>query len=707
MGPSKAGRYELLQEVGRGAMGVVYKGHDPVIGRTVAVKLMQLSEAGTGLSREELVARFQAEARAAGRLTHPNIVVVYDAGEDQGQFYITMEFVEGSSLQSLLDRKQVFPLPRIMRIMEQACAALEYAHQNNVVHRDIKPANLMICSGDLVKIADFGLAKILSLGTTQTGQVAGTPSYMSPEQVKGKLVDGRSDIFSLGVILYELLTGEKPFAGQNITTVIYRIVNQEPIQPRELDASIHPGLSQAVTRALAKEPEARFQTCREFFEALRNYRELGAGLEATVVLPQRSTQASSRERPAEPATVRPRQPLAAAAARPAAEPARRNTAFWVTLILVIATLSGAGYFFWPRIQKLMGGDAAAVREASLPPEKGRPAETAIGSRVSPPGTSGEATLRSEETKGAPPPVVKEPVSPTPSGLVTPKMGAEKNLEQAGLAGRVQVEMAGQRLVLTGRLTAEERQRMRNALRALRYTDRTQVFRAETAEEERPRTAPGKGELEVLTDASGARARLKSPQGQVLECRTPCRFEDLAPGSYELEVTRAGFRTERRTVQIRADRITPLQLNFEPLSSGVYVTSRPGKADVYINGRKHAEQTPTKVPLAPGSYTITLQKTGYQDAQRSVQIQEDAVQQLDVQLAERRRGVGWLDVRTVPLGADVLVDGTNTGRKTPFKLELNPGQYTVTLYLKGYAVVRRTIVVEENQTVALKETLTRP
>ena len=236
-------------------MGVVYKAVDPVIGRTVAVKTIRLSEEGTGLSRPELLTRFQTEARAAGLLTHPNIVVVFDAGEEDGLYYITMELVEGKSLQALIDGGQGFPLPRILRIMEQTCSALQFAHERNVVHRDIKPANLMLTANDTVKVTDFGTAKILQFGTVQqTSHVMGTPSYMSPEQVKGRAVDGRSDIFSLGVLLYEILTGEKPFPGQSITTVIYKIVNEDPVSPRQLNTSIHPGISDIVMKSLAKDP---------------------------------------------------------------------------------------------------------------------------------------------------------------------------------------------------------------------------------------------------------------------------------------------------------------------------------------------------------------------------------------------------------------------------------------------------------------------
>src|SRR6202051_5340124 len=195
----KAGRYEILGELGRGAMGVVYRAKDPLIGRIVAVKTIRLSEEGTGLTHPELVERFQTEARAAGLLTHPNIVVIYDAGEADGLYYITMELVNGKSLQALLDAGEKFSLPRLLRIMEQVCSALQFAHDNKVVHRDIKPANIMLGTDDHVKITDFGTAKIMQYGAQQQTSATGTPSYMSPEQIKGKAIDGRADIFSLGV----------------------------------------------------------------------------------------------------------------------------------------------------------------------------------------------------------------------------------------------------------------------------------------------------------------------------------------------------------------------------------------------------------------------------------------------------------------------------------------------------------------------------
>ena len=269
---TKAGRYEILGELGRGGMGVVYRAKDPLIGRTVAVKTIRLSAEGTGLSHAQLVERFQTEARAAGLLTHPNIVVIYDVGEADGVYYITMELVNGKSLQSMLDAGEKFSLPRLLGIMEQVCSALQYAHDHRVVHRDIKPANIMLGADDFVKITDFGTAQIMQYGAAQQTSTMGTPGYMSPEQIKGKAVDGRTDIFSLGVMLYEMTTGQKPFRGQDIATILYHILNEEPVPPQQLNPNIPLGVGSTILKAMAKSPHLRYENCRELLEDLKNYR---------------------------------------------------------------------------------------------------------------------------------------------------------------------------------------------------------------------------------------------------------------------------------------------------------------------------------------------------------------------------------------------------------------------------------------------------
>src|SRR5438309_2916461 len=279
MSATKIGRYEIAGTLGKGAMGVVYKATDPTIGRAVALKTTRLDVHGT--DAEELLKRFRNEARLAGVLLHPHIVTVFDAGETDGLFYIAMEYIEGQTLHKLLSKQHKLPVEQIISIARQVCAGLDCAAGHRVVHRDVKPANIMMVADGTAKIMDFGIAKAGG-GLTSTGQVLGTPNYMSPEQVRGWPLDGRSDLFSFGVILYEMVTGQKPFTGDNVTTIIYKIIHEEPIPPRELDANVHPGLNPVITKALAKHPDMRYQTGAALVRDLSNYQALPASTAAKI-----------------------------------------------------------------------------------------------------------------------------------------------------------------------------------------------------------------------------------------------------------------------------------------------------------------------------------------------------------------------------------------------------------------------------------------
>ncbi len=264
----KIGRYEVVSVMGQGAMGTVYKASDPVIERTVAIKTINLE-----LSREERAEfeeRFYREAKSAGRLNHPNIVTIYDVGETENAAYIAMEYIEGESLRDVLDSGVVLPLKRICQIAVQVANALDYAHANGVVHRDIKPANIMISRNRDAKIMDFGIALIPTGSRTQAGTVLGSPKYMAPEQLAGKPTDGRADIFSLGAVLYEMLTGATPFNGDNLSAIMYKIMNEEPAPPSRLNARVPEVFDRIVARALAKRPEDRYANAKEFSRALRS-----------------------------------------------------------------------------------------------------------------------------------------------------------------------------------------------------------------------------------------------------------------------------------------------------------------------------------------------------------------------------------------------------------------------------------------------------
>ena len=265
--PKKLGKYEIRRELGQGAMGIVYEGFDPMISRRVALKTVRREQLDRS-EVEEILARFKREAQAAGRLSHPNIVQIYEYGEDEGTAFIAMEFIEGRELKEPLDANERFPMSEIVRIMTQLREALEYSHKNGVVHRDIKPSNIILLKDGAVKVADFGIARVESSTLTQAGSVLGTPSYMSPEQFMGQTVDGRSDLFSAGVILYQFLTGEKPFTGA-LTTIMHKVLKEEPAAPSELNVQVPRPFDTLIRKALAKRPDERFQNGREFAEALK------------------------------------------------------------------------------------------------------------------------------------------------------------------------------------------------------------------------------------------------------------------------------------------------------------------------------------------------------------------------------------------------------------------------------------------------------
>lgn len=260
------GKYRIDSVLGKGAMGTVYKAYDPNIARTVALKTIRKELFGDS-QHAELVSRFKNEAQAAGRLMHPNIVGVYDYGEDEGSAYIAMEFVEGTPLNTLLAAPTPRDLSHSLGWMRQLLSALEYAHSKGVVHRDIKPANLLITAEGKVKVTDFGVARLDSSTLTQTGSMIGTPSYMSPEQFCGDVIDGRSDVFSAGIVLYQLLTGERPFSG-SATMVMQQILNQTPVAPSSLNLALDPALDSVIVRALAKRPAERYPSAQAFLDDL-------------------------------------------------------------------------------------------------------------------------------------------------------------------------------------------------------------------------------------------------------------------------------------------------------------------------------------------------------------------------------------------------------------------------------------------------------
>ncbi len=264
----KIGKYEILQELGRGGMGVIYKALDPDINREVAIKVIRNDLISEGPQSEKVLKQFMIEAQAAGRLSHANIATIYEVGRENDQTYIVMQFIPGMSLRKAIEEGQKFSLEQIVDLVAQVCRALDYAHQNGIVHRDIKPDNILLDEAGVPHVVDFGIATIESVNVTRTRTTSATPAYMSPEQVLEETVDPRSDIFSLGVILYEMLTGKRPFAGDNVPSLLNRIVNEEPAEIVPRSGYLPEGFGDIVFKALAKKPEDRWGSAGEMADAL-------------------------------------------------------------------------------------------------------------------------------------------------------------------------------------------------------------------------------------------------------------------------------------------------------------------------------------------------------------------------------------------------------------------------------------------------------
>ncbi len=268
--PTTLGRYKVLKELGRGAMGVVYLGKDPTIQRFVAIKTMQLDTIDDADTVQEVKARFFREAESTGRLSHPNIVTIFDAGEEDDLGYIAMELLQGTTLTGWSRKPNLMPFDKVISILAIVAEAMDYAHQQGVVHRDIKPANIMLTNDEVVKIMDFGIAKMATSSKTQTNLVMGTPAYMSPEQIAGKKVDGRSDIFSLAVVMFELLTGRPPFTADNVSALLFAIAHTPHPSLTTIRPDLPPTVKTVLDRALQKDPVQRYRRASEFATELRS-----------------------------------------------------------------------------------------------------------------------------------------------------------------------------------------------------------------------------------------------------------------------------------------------------------------------------------------------------------------------------------------------------------------------------------------------------
>ena len=701
------GRYEILDELGRGAMGVVYRARDTKIGREVAIKTIKFADQDSS-EAGKLRERLFREAQSAGRLSHPGIVTIYDVAEEGELAYITMEFVDGETLQKMMEEGRAKDPQLISDILRQAASALDYAHSREIVHRDVKPANIMVTADGIVKITDFGIARISSSTLTQTGTVMGTPSYMSPEQVRGDPIDGASDQFSLSVIGYEMLTEQKPFSGDSLTAVMFKIVSGDVVPPSQVVPSIPSDVENTILRGLAKTSGERFSCCKDFAAAVtRGWGDdsavlppssvtpaggpdYGSGEAPTVVqTPASRAEGSSGDQEQLETIVQPTPadddatevitempPLGPAAsdtsadatakgvpgaetARPmpvgapvmfgaVEEPPKRGP--WLA-IAAVAGLAVAGAAYWvAQNPEIVTGDPAVIVETAAPAgELAEPVDEEPDPAL-PAGGDSETAGAAPDASAPTPEVVAVPpiaAAPPPKVEPTPKPAAAKP-KAAPPAPRV-----------------------------------AKMF-----------------EVTFSTMQAGARVTVDGkPQWS---CSLPCRLE-LPRGNYIASVSMTGFYRIRKPFTVGSD---PVDLAFEmdEVVGTVLVSSSPSGASVFVDGKKFDGQTNMALRLRPGYYLLKVEKAGAGMAEMSVLVQERQLRSQQFSLGAQSPRAK-LSLTTTPAGARILLNDKQRAGSTPDELDLPPGDYRVMLTLPGHRPVIKEINLPANQVITMDETLT--
>ena len=565
----RIGRYKIVRELGRGAMGVVYHAIDPNIGRPVAIKTIQIGGGRKPEEQERLRERLFREARSAGILSHPGIVTIYDVEQQGDLAYIAMEYVDGPTLDQLLAPDEAVSPERMFSILGQTAAALDYAHQKGIVHRDIKPANIMIAAGDAVKITDFGIAKITaSEQFTMTGSIVGTPHYMSPEQVQGQPVDGRSDQFSLAVIAFEMLTGEKPYTGEHLTTVVYKIVAEDPPQPHRLNPSLSAAIDGALRKGLAKKPDARFHSCQEFVDALekacdasRGWKPMprGGSLNEPTALeaaPPLNLPPAHRARHGETTVTSDRSP-------------KRKSGFFAYLLAILVVAGLLALIGWqadPTLPQKVQGLSQKVQAAlGWAPAPVQVAQNKQAQNAAPPAATAPAQPPAQ------PPAA--PAEPKPSPM-PPAEPAEKSAD----------------------LPASP----------LSEADREPAPKAPPAVVRRPAPPGAPQAVSIISSPAGATATLDGRPDAA--CATPCQL-DAAPGRHTIAITMPGYQVERRDVDVGSSSVELPPVLLRAPSGTLFLNTVPPGAAVSVNGKRLPQTTPASISLSPGNYTITVEKDG--------------------------------------------------------------------------------------------------
>jgi serine/threonine protein kinase len=586
----RIGRYRIVKELGRGAMGVVYHAVDPNIGRPVAIKTIRIADIPSPEERNKLRERLFREARSAGMLSHPGIVTIYDVEQQDDLAYIAMEYVDGFTLDHLLSPEQQISEQRMFSVLSQTAAALDYAHQKGIVHRDIKPANIMVTADGTAKITDFGIAKITtSEHFTMTGAIVGTPHYMSPEQVQGLALDGRSDQFSLAVIAFEMLTGEKPFTGEHLTTVVYKIVAEEPPPPHRLNSTLTSAIENCLRKALSKDPAGRYRTCQEFTAALEKACAASKGWKTIprgggLNLPTMTGESKpSIELPP------PRRAQRYEGTTTTTTVVRKRKANFLTFMLAVLVAAG--------LIALIGWQVAPFLSAPSPDSAQTQPATPPGKKVQPPTPTPAPAQPQAVTKPSPmPPPASEAAQASPPPSESAPTSKQIGPDVSSPAEQPPSSSAG-----------------------------------ELAPPNRP--APRVAALQPVTIVSSPGGATATLDGRPdMECTTPCSI-NAAPGRHTLSVVKPGYQIEHRQVDVGNSSLELSPIMMRSLAGTLMLTTVPPGANILVNGKRLPQTTPAQIALAPGPYTITVEKDGKQFS-KDVDIRDGAINYLRIPLDQQ-------------------------------------------------------------------------
>ncbi|VAX22329.1 Serine/threonine protein kinase [hydrothermal vent metagenome] len=671
------GRYEIISELGRGGMGIVMKGKDPKIDRLVALKIIKFEDIADSGRIKELIERFHIEARAAGKLTHPSIVTIYDVGEQSGMSFIAMEFVEGRDLADILRKEKKMPFKRAANLIIQIAEGLAFAHERGIIHRDIKPGNILIQKNDKVKITDFGLARLQSAGSvTQTGHAVGSPLYMSPEQVQSLPMDGRSDIFSLGVMFYELVTGVKPFEADSLTGIIFKIIKDDPLPPTTFNKRLSSSAEAVIKKMMAKDPEQRYRSGGDVAGDLKRISSFPDGFgdltgsDAAMTLDFAVSDTVSTD----------------------GAPQKSKGLLWAIALLSIAVSVGGAWWY------LQG----AKRQAVLPelavkaPEKPASDSPPIPERLTPDNPPKDA----KQAVATP----AKPEAPEPVAILKGFVAIDSPIES-------EITIDGIAVGATP-ITSLELDPGKHTIEA----------RADSFKPWKKEIKISSGKLVTLTaDMKLADGFLKIsslPKGALVfingekSGRAPVKIE-LAAGDHKVTIKKPGYRSFTKKIKIKSAKTAEISAKLDKLGFGsLRVTAIPW-ADIYINNNKIGP-TPRLIEKAQeGKISIKLVNPGFEPYSKVAWLKKgerleifhkfteaEALTKPSGKSGDQIEGeTGSLKITSKPSGM-VFIDGKAEGETPVIATGLAIGPHEIVIKREGQEDYNRSVIVIKRKVILL-------